>query len=97
MATPKRSGRKWVGVPAGVEQRRAGEGERKRLRPRPAAVEPHGAGAEQEQVAEEAHGPVLAGREQHRREVAADPRESGEQARVEPLGEERPRSPSRRT
>ena len=62
-------------VPGPVEEDRAGEGERRRLRPRLAAVEPHGARAEEEQVGEEAHGAVLAGREKDGGEVAADPRE----------------------
>jgi hypothetical protein len=75
-------------VPAGEQDEGAGEGEGRRLRPGTAAVEPERSGPEQQQVGEQAHRPVLAGREEQGGEVAAHPGEAGEQPRVEPLGDE---------
>ena len=60
----------------------------RRLGPGLAPVQPQRPRAEEQQVREEAHRPVLPGREEHRRQVAADPGEAREQAGVEALGHE---------
>ena len=78
--------------PAGVEDHRAEEGQRHRLRPGLPVFEDERARPEHQQVGEEALGPVFTGREEHRRQVTADPGEGGEQAAVEAIGNRHPAS-----
>ncbi len=75
-------------VPGGVQQQGPEDGDRRRFGPGLAPVQPQRPGAEEQQVGEEAHRAVRAGREEHRRQVAADPGQAREQARVEALGHE---------
>ena len=70
-------------VPARVQEHGARHGQGRRLRPRLAVVEDQGAGVEQGQEQEERERLVLAGREQQRRHVAADPGQGGQEPRVE--------------
>ncbi len=75
-------------VPATVENEGPEHGEGSRLRPGLGAVQDHGPGAEEEEVGEQRESLVLTRREQHRGQIAADPREGRQEASVETRGEE---------